>query len=119
MPSSYVSPDVKSTLTHEEIRRRYQDTSLIIFKEHQLYRVRRRHESERESSTYANFDINRKTMTYASNGNDPVILPKTTTTSATTTDGAALTIARTNRESRLSLQLFRIHRKPGDTCTIG
>lgn len=32
MPTKYESPDVKRILTPDDIRRRYSDTSLIIFK---------------------------------------------------------------------------------------
>ncbi|XP_032452772.1 uncharacterized protein LOC116738505 [Nasonia vitripennis] len=108
MPANYVSPDVKSTLTLDEIRQRYRDTSLVIFKEHQLFRGRRTGESEREASTYLSFGINRRTMAYSSNGNDPVLVHRSM---------KSVTIHE-DENARLLSRVFRGYRKSSESCTI-
>ncbi|XP_023245613.1 uncharacterized protein LOC111642970 isoform X1 [Copidosoma floridanum] len=108
MPASYESPEVASALTPHQIRQRYRDTSLVIFKEQQQYQLRKIRESERDLTSYLSFGNNRRVMTYNSNGNEPVVVHRSTTNA----------VQRANNYVELSSQIFRIHRKPRDSCAI-
>ncbi|XP_058799132.1 uncharacterized protein LOC131668741 [Phymastichus coffea] len=109
MPAKYVSPDHDDcTLTTDQIRRRYRDTSLVIFQEQYLYRARRVRESERERTTYLSFGVNRRAVTYNNNGNEPVIVHRTVTDA----------VMQANPSSRFLSRIIRAYEKPSDNCTI-
>jgi len=68
MTACYVSPEVTIVLSQEEIRKRYQDTAMIIFKEEQ--------DREKNLVSYLSFGNSRRTIEYSNNGNHPVIIRK-------------------------------------------
>lgn len=95
MTERYESPEIKIVLSKEEIHKRYQDISLIIFKE----------QSKREVN-YLTFGTSRRTMEYSNYGNHPVIVRRPT---------GSLT---TRNDENISSQILRIYRKPRDSCAI-
>ncbi|XP_076675363.1 uncharacterized protein LOC143372732 [Andrena cerasifolii] len=97
MTERYESPEVSVELTKEEIRKRYQDTALVIFQEQR---------SSREETNYLTFGTSRRTMEYSSYGNQPVIVRRP----------AGSVVAQNVGD--LSSQILRIYRKPRDSCTI-
>ncbi|XP_017882451.1 putative uncharacterized protein BRD3OS [Ceratina calcarata] len=99
MTEHYESPEVKPLLTKEDIRERYQDTSLVIFKEQQ---------NKKEIVNYLTFGTSRRTMEYSSYGNQPVIVRRPAGSLTIRNDGIA----------RFSEMLTSMHRKPRDSCTI-
>ena len=78
---------------------------ILYLQEHQLHNVRRLRESERENSTYLNFNVNKKTMSYSNNGNDPVIIRKKSQTVSTI-------------DSNISTRILSVYRKPREYCTL-
>ncbi|CAD6230264.1 GSCOCG00006729001-RA-CDS [Cotesia congregata] len=63
MQQNYLPPDHDDFLTPEQIKLRYQDTSLIIFKE-----------QRNRNNNYLSFGTSRRTIEYSNFGNDPVII---------------------------------------------
>ncbi|XP_074106509.1 uncharacterized protein LOC141532183 [Cotesia typhae] len=63
MQQNYLPPDHDDFLTTEQIKLRYQDTSLIIFKE-----------QKNRSNNFLSFGTSRRTIEYSNFGNDPVII---------------------------------------------
>ncbi|XP_012524654.1 uncharacterized protein LOC105830063 [Monomorium pharaonis] len=66
MAVPYKSPEVNTTLSKEEIHKRFQDTAKIIFQEEQ--------DRKKELVNYLSIGNSRKTIVYSNNGNDPVII---------------------------------------------
>ncbi|CAK9812823.1 hypothetical protein ANTQUA_LOCUS7413 [Anthophora quadrimaculata] len=97
MTERYESPEVKIALTNDEIHKRYQDTSLTIFKEQQ---------GKREVINYLTFGTSRRTMEYSNYGNQPVIVRRPAGSLATDNAGD------------ISSQILRIYRKPRESCII-
>ncbi|XP_011170996.1 uncharacterized protein LOC105203793 [Solenopsis invicta] len=97
MTACYKSPEVTIVLSKEEIRKRYQDSAMIIFKEEQ--------DRKKESVSYLSFGNSRRTMEYSNNGNYPVIVRKPTDPVIT-------------RNAHLSSQMSLEYRKPNDRCAI-
>lgn len=94
MTTRYESPDHDRVLTNEDIRKRYQDTALVIFKEQQ----------SRKEVNYLSFGASRRTMEYSNYGNQPVIIRRPLETS----DG----------NDNLPLRVLRMYRKPRESCAI-
>lgn len=97
MTERYESPEVNIVLTKEEIHKRYQDASLVIFKDQQ---------DKKEAANYLTFGTSRRTMEYSSYGNQPVVVRRPT--------GSLVT----HNDQNLSSQMLRIYRKPRDSCVI-
>ncbi|XP_011506199.1 PREDICTED: uncharacterized protein LOC105368776 [Ceratosolen solmsi marchali] len=108
MSGSYEPPDDIVALDRGEIRRRYRDTALVIFKEQQLHQSRRNETSEGKSRSYLSFGVNRRTVTYTNNGNEAVVVHRTTLKAA----------IEAQENLRLSSRLLRMYRKPRESCTI-
>ncbi|XP_020707353.2 uncharacterized protein LOC110116933 [Athalia rosae] len=66
MTARYECPDHEIGV--RDVRKRYQDTALVIFRE-QLNRPERQ-------GNYVSFGPSRKTMEYSNNGNDVVVVKK-------------------------------------------
>ncbi|XP_024943944.1 uncharacterized protein LOC107270969 [Cephus cinctus] len=96
MTARYEPPDDGNVLTNEQIRRRYQDTSLVIFKEQQ---------NKKEVVNYLSFGTSRRTMEYSNFGNQPVIVRRPVGSPG-------------HGEIQDTSQVRRIYRKPQETCTI-
>ncbi|KAK2584762.1 hypothetical protein KPH14_007087 [Odynerus spinipes] len=94
MTTHYESPDHDRALTKEDIRKRYQDTALVIFKEHQ----------SKKDVNYLSFGASRRTMEYSNYGNQPVIIRRPLETSDT--------------NGGLPLRILRMYRKPRESCAI-
>ncbi|XP_011879925.1 PREDICTED: uncharacterized protein LOC105568680 [Vollenhovia emeryi] len=97
MTACYVSPEVTIVLSQEEIRKRYQDTALIIFKEEQG--------RKKKIVSYLSFGNSRRTMEYSNNGNHPVVVRKPVDSVIT-------------RNAHLASQMSLENRKPGERCAI-
>ncbi|KAG7188047.1 hypothetical protein KM043_013213 [Ampulex compressa] len=96
MTARYEPPDHTAVLTREDIRRRYQDTSLLIFNEQQ---------NRKETINYLSFGSSRRTMEYSSNGNQPVIVRRPTD-------------SLTNQNRHFSSQISKIYQKPRESCVV-
>ncbi|KAL2727063.1 uncharacterized protein V1478_007341 [Vespula squamosa] len=94
MTTRYEPPEHDLVLTKEDIRKRYQDTALVIFKEQQ----------NRKEVNYLSFGASRRTMEYSNYGNQPVIIRR------------PLEVSDVN--DPLPLRILRMYRKPHENCTI-
>lgn len=94
MTTRYEPPDHDRALTNEDIRKRYQDTSLVIYKEYQT----------KKEVNYLSFGPSRRTMEYSNYGNQPVIIRRP----LESLDG----------DDSLSLRILRMYRKPRESCAI-
>ncbi|XP_043491928.1 putative uncharacterized protein BRD3OS [Polistes fuscatus] len=96
MTTRYEPPDHDHVLTKEDIRRRYQDTALVIFKEQQ---------NKKEVVNYLSFGTSRRTMEYSNYGNQPVIIRRPHEASDVVND-------------TLPRRILRMYRKPRENCSI-
>ncbi|XP_034952270.1 uncharacterized protein [Chelonus insularis] len=96
MTGNYVSPEDNCELTNDQIYLRYQDTALVIFKEHR---------NVQNITNFLTFGNSRKTLVYSNNGNQPIILRRPFEVNE-----------RSNRN--LKSQLLTIYYRSSKNCTI-